>query len=194
MCRKNQSTSSLYQLGWPGGRSAREPLLSGSSPGRPGGRPVGSTVKNLTVGRSTGRANLPLSSANRQNFNGVINTPFELVFQQDFQELKFAFFLVFIHKFSKDFLSQKDLSSFVFKGWKNQRKIEIWDICVVLHFYHIQSVFPSIFLCYLISKHLDFPHLSLSTILFIGSFICGKIGLWLWKPPSCNPPWFVISL
>ena len=67
--------------GRPGGRPAREPLLSGSGPGRPGGRPEGSTVKNSTVGRSTGRSTgrpiLALSAANGQIPFGVINTPFE---------------------------------------------------------------------------------------------------------------------
>ena len=41
------------------GRPARELLLSGSGPGRPGGRPEGTTVKNLTVGRSTDRSTGP---------------------------------------------------------------------------------------------------------------------------------------
>ena len=63
------------------GRSTgREPLLSGSRPSRPGGRPAGSTVKNLTVGRSTGRAIRPFSAANGQIFKWVINTPFGVVF------------------------------------------------------------------------------------------------------------------
>ena len=44
-------------------------------PGRPGGRPEGSTVDFLTVGRSTGRGKMPFSAANGQIPNGVINTP-----------------------------------------------------------------------------------------------------------------------
>ena len=78
---------SLYQLG----RPARESLLSRSSPGRP----VGATVKFLTVGRSTGRAFLPFSAANGQIFKWVINTPFELVFQQEFSRAKFSSSQVF---------------------------------------------------------------------------------------------------
>ena len=61
-------------------KPTREPLLSGSRPGRPSGWPVCSTVINLTVGRSTarstGRAILPLPAANKQIHFGAIYTPF----------------------------------------------------------------------------------------------------------------------
>ena len=67
--------------------------------GRPRGRPAGSTVRNLIVGRSTGRwtgrAFQPFPAANGQNFYGAINTPFEVVFQQEFLEQKFPTSLVF---------------------------------------------------------------------------------------------------
>ena len=53
-------------------------------PGQPGGRPLRSTAKNLTVGRSigrsTGRAFWSFSAANGQIFKGAINTPFEVGF------------------------------------------------------------------------------------------------------------------
>jgi len=58
--------------------------------------------------------------------------------------------------FLQVFKSVLELKDFIFilfsRVWKNQRKIGIWDIALDLHFYHITSVFPSIFLCYLISK------------------------------------------
>jgi len=74
---------------------------------RPRGRPTSSTVRNLTIGRSTGRsigrAFQPFLAANGQNFYGAINTPLEVVFQQEFQELKFLSSLVFCTSFQKCF-------------------------------------------------------------------------------------------
>ena len=65
---RTESSALCIQLGRPGGGPAREPLLSGSGHGQLGGRPGGSTVTFLTVGRSTGRstgrAKMPFSAAN----------------------------------------------------------------------------------------------------------------------------------
>jgi len=55
---------------------------------------VGSTVKNMTVGRSTarstGRAYQPFPAANGQNFMGAINTPHLSLFLTSFFESKFS--------------------------------------------------------------------------------------------------------
>ena len=85
---RHRALLSISNFGRPGGRSAREPLLSGSSLGRP----VGSTVQNLTVGRSTawstGRAFQPFPAANGQNFVGAINTPHLSWFSTSFSRAK----------------------------------------------------------------------------------------------------------
>jgi len=49
-------------------------------------------------------------------------------------------------------LSLKDSSLFVLKGWKNKRKLHIWDIAFDFHFKIILVIFPSIFFEFLISK------------------------------------------
>ena len=100
---RTESSALFIQLGRPGG----EPLLSGSGHSRLSGRPLGSTVKFLTVGwstgRSIGRAFWPFSAANGQIFKGAINTPFEVDFHQEFKEPKFLYSLVFLYKFQKSF-------------------------------------------------------------------------------------------
>ena len=82
---------------------SRESLLSGSSPSRPGSRPVGSTVKNLTVGRSTGRAFLPFPAANRQISYGAIYTPYLSWFLTRILKSKFSSSQVFNTSFQKSF-------------------------------------------------------------------------------------------
>ena len=67
---RTESLLSVSNSSRPSGRPAREPLLSGSRPGRP----VGSTVKNMTVGDR--KAILPFPAANGQIWIGAINTPF----------------------------------------------------------------------------------------------------------------------
>jgi len=70
---------------------------------------------------------------------------------------KFPIFQVFFSKSLKEFLWLKDLSLFVFKGWKNQRKRESLGIGFSsLYLFHLSS-FPSIFFEILISKPL-FSH------------------------------------
>ena len=67
--------------------------------GRPGGRPAGSTVNFLTVGRSTGRSTgrpIWAFSLPTGRFQvGALYTPFEVAFCQDFQEQNFSYSLVF---------------------------------------------------------------------------------------------------
>ena len=116
MCtRRAQRPSDL--AGRPCGRPAEiTPLSSGA--GRPGGRPcalarstgrsiAGTTVRKVTVGRSTGRltgrAKLPFPAANGQKFCGAIYTTHLSCFHQEFLEQNFSSF----SKFLKEFLCQK---------------------------------------------------------------------------------------
>ena len=91
-----------------------------------------------------------------------------------FFRAKISLFSGFKNKFLKVFKSLKISSLLFSRVWKIQRKIGFWDIALDLHFYHIASVFPRIFLCYLISKTPWFPHLSyhlsysIRIILFVG--------------------------
>ena len=114
--------------------------------GRPGGRPEGSTVIFLTVGRSTGRSFLTLSAVKGQNSYGGYKYPIWSWFSLSFQERKIYILKVFYYKFQKSFRALKIWSLFCFKrGWKIQGKFKekksLWEL-VWSSFLILSRVFP----------------------------------------------------
>ena len=86
---------------------------------------------------------------------------------------------MFNNKFLKEFLCQKDLSLFVFKGWKNQRKIEYLGYWVWSSFLSLSSIFLKYFSLYFIFQTPWFLTLELSYLSYLYNLIFSeKIGLW----------------
>ena len=103
--------------------------------GRPGGWPLAVPVDRRYNGykydrcasRPSGRPEghfCPFQTANGQILERLYICLLLSCFQQVFRRENFPSLQVFYSKVFKKFLCQKDLSLFIFKGWKIQRKIE----------------------------------------------------------------------
>jgi len=95
------------------------------------------------------------------------------------------------------FKSSKGFILFVLEFLEKSKKIEIWEICIVIHFHLLQRVFPSIFLWVFVFQTLSFPHLSyiiLSYSIRIFVFVERGIVCGWGNHQVVNPPWFVVSL
>ena len=137
------------------GRPTEVTPLSGGA-GRPGGRPftlarsTGRSTgrlngQNVSVGRSTGRAFWPFSTANGQISNGAINTPFEVSFQQDFQEQNFSHFTSVLIQVFKRVFKPKGFIFICFIGLENSKKKKVFGIVFYFHFYINARSFPKNF-------------------------------------------------
>ena len=157
--RPDRESALCIQFDRPGGRPARVSLLSGSGHGRPGDRPLGSTVKFFTVGRSTGRSTgraiWPFSAANGQISKWAINTPFELVFQKEFLEQKFFIF----QQAFKRVLVPKDLIFICFKRvGKFKKRRSLWGVVLIFIYIFNLEFFLSVFPCDFDFQTLLFSH------------------------------------
>ena len=153
---------------------------------------------SLELARSTGRLNdyffdrwpvdrpvdrkviFDLLSCQRVEFCGGYKYPTFELFLNKFLRAKILIFSIVLIQVLERVLVPKDQSLFVLKGWKNQRKLDIWDISFDLHFNLILVVFPSIFLCVFVPNSLFFTLELILLSYLLGSLFCGKrIGLWL---------------
>ena len=165
--------------------------LSGYCHGRPdsrptgklswGGRPTTPTVRNRTVGRSTGRStDRPFwawSGPQQLYFENPINMGSLGLFLLRFWRKFFPIFLSVFSKFSKQVLVLKSLSLFVFKVLKYQRKSSLWEFYYVLHFIYLSRSFSQVFsLLFYFQTFWLLTYLSQSIlILSLGSCYCEKI-------------------
>jgi len=132
---------------------------------RPGGQPEAQLSEIWPLHRSTGRSTrgafLPFPDYQRADFGEAIYMPsLELISPR--LKRKFLIFQVFFSKSLKEFLLLKDLSLFVLKGWKIQRKKEPLGIGFYLHLYFYLEFFPRVFLCNFDFQTLYFLTLELS--------------------------------
>ena len=128
----------------------------------------------MTVGRSTGRAVLPFPGGQRADFGEAINMPSLELFSTRFDKRKIPIFQVF---FSKSFWVKKIRSLFVLKGWKNQRKREVFE-----------NYFWSSFLFY----HRSFLKYFFFVICFPNTLFFSHLSYHIYRILFCEENWFVV--
>ena len=151
---------SISSSGRPGGWPAREPLLSGFRPGRPGGRLEGQKCPFLLpTGRFILGLYIPHSLADFTKILEEKDLHHSSIFQQEFLELKILFI-------------------FVFKRVGKIKKQKVFENWFDLHLHFYLKFFLRVFLVILISKlfifSLELIYLSyLLGSIFVGKLVCG---------------------
>ena len=116
------------------------------------------TVKNLTVGRSTGRSKLTFSAANDYILRGYKYGFSWAVFNKNFRELFSHLYKYFCSKFLKSFY-QKDLFLFCFQGLKKSKKNRVFGKLVFGSlFLSLSSIFPKYFFFVICFSNTLFSH------------------------------------
>jgi len=146
------------------------------------------------AGRPGGRHFCPFQLPTSLLFGAYIKWSFWAVFNKNFKSLFSHLYNCFCSKFLKNFCVKKIYLLFVFKGWKNQRKIVSLGIWFWSSFLSLSSIFLKYFSLWFVFQTPCFLTLELSSLsylhdlVFVRIIVCGLLrsprvvcGL-LWSP------------